>query len=165
MDNDRIVFKGDISKWEITILHKDFDQLRDNYRVELDYGMFKQKKVIQKNEMYVDEDGNTYMMFDSADMTGLVKAYCFYDVPDSDFGSGIRQEVDIQWLCFVVDDPKPRFACDTDVFGGDGHVEYKRVYRGDVKTLYMQLRTNQQEPLRDSEGNQLRVKKVLDDLY
>lgn len=165
MDTDRIVFKGDVSKWEITILHKDFDQMRDNYRVELDYGMFKQKVVIQKSEMYIDEDNHTYMLFDSSDMVGLVKAICIYDVPDSDFETGIRQEVDMQWLCFVVDVPKPNFACCKDIFGGDGHVEYKRVYRGDVKTLYMQLRTNQQEPLRDSEGNQLRVKKVLDDLY
>lgn len=165
MDNDRIVFKGDVSKWEITILHKDFNQLRDDYRVELDYGMFKQKVVITKSEMYIDEDNHTYMLFDSSDMVGLVKAICIYDVPDSDFETGIRQEVDMQCLCFVADVPKPRFNCGIDVFGGDGHVEYKRVYRGDVKTLYMQLRTNQQKPIRDSEGNQLRVKKGSEDLY
>lgn len=170
MEAKRIVFKGDVAKWKITISHADFDQQRDDYRVELAYGMLGHKMILRKEDMKVDEDGNVYMIVDSSDMTGFVKAYCYYDVPDSDMGSGIRTEVDIQFLCFVTDTPDPRFACNCgwpEPVREDGkeHVIYERVFRGDVNTLYLNLRTGEGEPIVDSEGRQLRVRKEEKDIY
>lgn len=170
MEAKRIVHKGDMVKQKITIVHADFDQKRDDYRVELTYGMLGGKKVIRKEDMKVDEDGNVYMLFDSSDMIGFVKAYCYYDVPDTDMGSGIRTEVDIQWLCFVTESPNPRLACNSpwpEPVHDDGqeHVVYERVFRGDVNTLYLNLRTGEGEPIVDSEGRQLRVHKEEKDIY
>ena len=170
MDAKRIVYKGDTAKWKITIHHADFDQARDEYRVELCYGMRGGKLVIRKKDMKVDEDGNVYMVFDSSEMVGRVKAYCYYDVPDTDMGSGIRTEVDIQWLCLVSETPDPKCACGgawPEPVHDDGkeHVVYERVFRGDVNTLYLNLRTSNEEPILDSEGRQLRVRKEEKDIY
>ena len=163
MDIDRIVYKGETAKFKVTISHADFDQLRDNYIVELQWGMTPHSVKIPKSKMIVDEDNDAYMIFESTSMLGQVKAICRYDVPDTDMASGYRKEVDIQWLCFVSEAACPRFACDCKC-GGDGHVTYERVYRGDTNTLYLNLRTSEQEPILDSDGKQLRVHKSDDDL-
>ena len=163
MDKDKIVYKGETAKFKVTISHADFDQGRDNYSISLLYGMRGDFVTIPKSRMIVDEDGDAYMIFDSTDMLGQVKAVCTYKVPDTDMASGYRKEVDIQWLCFVSEAACPRFACDCKC-GGDGHVTYERVYRGDTNTLYLNLRTSEQEPILDSDGKQLRVHKSDDDL-
>jgi len=161
MDAKKIVYKGDTAKWQITIHHADFDQQRDDYRVELRWGMFGKSMTIHKEDMFTDEEGHVFMMFDSSEIVGRVTAYCIYDVPDTDLGSGIRQEIDIQVLCVVTDSPCPHFACDCNPVHGDGqeHVTYNRVFRGDANTLFLNLRTVGQEPIMDSEGKQLRVRK------
>ena len=161
MDAKKIVYKGDTAKWQVTIHHTDFDQQRDDYRVELRWGMFGKSMVIRKSDMFTDEEGHVFMMFDSSNMIGWVTARCFYDVPDTDMKSGIRREVDIKKLCFVTDSPCPHFACDCESVYEDGqeHVTYDRVFRGDANTLFLNLRTVDQEPIMDSEGKQLRVRK------
>jgi len=170
MEAKYIVFQGDTAKWKMTIRHADFDQHRDDYYVELRYGLLGGAMTIRKDEMPVDEDGNIYMLVDSTDMVGMVKATCHYFVPDTDIKGGLREEVDIQWLCFVVDDPRPRFQCNApwpEPIHEDGqeHVTYERVFRSDVNTLYLNLRDSQQRPLMDSEGRQLRVRKEEKDIY
>jgi len=162
IDKARIVSQGDVAKFRLIITHEDFDQEKDNYKVVLSWGMFKQSMTVEKSEMITDEDGNIYLVFDSTGMVGIVKATCIYDVEDGDMESGVRQEVNYQWLCFVTSNPDPQFACDFEP-GGDGHVTYTRVYGGDVGTAYLNLRDSNKENLLDSEGNQLRVHKTEDD--
>ena len=164
MDAKYIVNKGETAKYKITIRHDEFEQLRDDYKVILRWGMLCNSLVIKKSEMYVDEDGDTYFLFDTSNMIGLVSAWCKYKVPDQDLEVGYREEVDIQNLCFVIDSATPRFCGDFKT-GGDGSVTYQRVYRSDVHTLFLNLRTNEGEYLKDSEGEQLRVRKTLEDLY
>lgn len=169
MDNKYIVFKGDTAKYQITVVHVDFNQERDNYYVELFYGMRGGKLAIRKEDMTKDEDGRVFLMFNTSDMTGAVKAVCHYDVPDSDIAGGIRHEVDMQWLCQVVERPNPMVCngikyCTPLQEDGREHVVYERVFRGDVNTAYMDL-TAQGVPLRDNEGEQLRVHKTESELY
>lgn len=161
IDKNRIVSEGDVAKFLLVITHEDFDQDKDNYKVILSWN-FRESKTIEKAEMITDEDGNIYLVFDSTGMVGLVKATCVYDVEDSDMESGVRQEVNYQWLCFVTDDPNPQFGCSFEE-GGDGHVVYTRVYGGDVNTAYLNLRDSDKENLLDSEGKQLRVHKTSSD--
>jgi hypothetical protein len=118
--------------------------------------MFNQSMKIEHADIKHDEDGNFFIVFDSSDMLGLVKAACHYDVQDSDIKSGYREEVNYQWLCFVTADPTARFCYKFEP-GGDGHVVYTRVYGSDVHTAWLNLRDSSHQPLRDSEGRQLRV--------
>lgn len=164
MEDKYIVYKGDSPKFKVTIHHADFDQHEDDYNVVLRYGLLGGEMTITKSDMYVDEDGDTYFMFDSSDMMGVVIASCNYWVHDEDFEGGLRKEVDMQNLCFVVDNPAPRFCGDLQT-GSDGHVTYERVYRSDVKTLYLNLRTSEGENIKDVDGKQLRVRKEPEDLY
>ncbi len=155
MNKDRIATKGDIVKYWLNIKHADFVQADDDYHVVLSWGFFGQHITIEKKNMVIDEEGHIYILFDSSDMVGWVKATCTYDVNDSDVEGGIRREVNDQWLCFVTSNPTPNI-CDIPA-GGDGHVVYTRVYGSDVHTTWLNLRDSNKQPLRDSDGQQLRV--------
>lgn len=155
IDKTRIVTKGDIAKYWLNITHADFTQADDDYRVVLTWGFFGHSKTIEKKDMVTDEDGHIYLLFDSSYMMGWIKATCIYEVNDSDVEGGIRREVNDQWLCFVTSNPTPNI-CDIPA-GGDGHVEYTRVYGSDVRTAWLNLRDSNKQPLRDSDGQQLRV--------
>lgn len=161
-DKTRIVTKGDIAKFWLNITHADFVQADDNYKVDLAWGFFGQHITIEKKDMVTDEEGHIYLVFDSSEMVGWVKATCTYDVNDSDVDGGIRREVNDQWLCFVTNNPTPAI-CDRPS-GGDGHVTYTRIYASDVNTVYLNLRDSDKKNLMDSEGKQLRVHKTEDDM-
>ncbi len=154
-DKTRIVTKGDIAKFWLNITHADFVQADNDYKVDLSWGFFGQHITIEKNDMVKDEEGHIYLVFDSSDMAGWVKATCSYDVNDSDVEGGIRREVNDQWLCFVTSNPTPAI-CDRPS-GGDGHVTYTRVYGSDVHAAWLNLRDSNQQPICDSDGQQLRV--------
>jgi hypothetical protein len=164
MDKKWLVSRGDIAKFQIGITHADFDQQADDFKVVLSWGMVKQTMTIDHKDIIHDEDGNFFIVFDSSDMLGLVKAACCYYIPDSDVEGGTREEINYQWLCFVTDDPTPKFCCDFEA-GGDGHVVYTRVYAGDVNTAYLNLRDSEKKNLLDSNGKQLRVHRADEDYY
>jgi hypothetical protein len=164
MDKKWLVNRGDIAKFQIGITHADFDQQADDFKVVLSWGMVKQTMTIDHKDIIHDEDGNFFIVFDSSDMLGLVKAACCYYIPDSDVEGGTREEINYQWLCFVTDDPTPMFCCDFEA-GGDGHVVYTRVYAGDVNTAYLNLRDSEKKNLLDSNGKQLRVHRADEDYY
>lgn len=164
IDKTRIVSRGDIAKFKIEITHADFDQQTDDFKVVLSWGMVKQTMTIEHKDIIHDEDGKFFIVFDSSDMLGLVKAACHYDVADSDMQSGIREEVNYQWLCFVTADPTAKFCCKFEP-GGDGHVVYTRVYGGDIHTAYLNLRDSEKKNLIDSNGKQLRVHRADEDYY
>ena len=157
-NTDWFVDRGEVAKWQITITHEDFNQQTDAYSVQLSWGLRGEYLIVNKNEMPVDEEGHTFMIVPTADMYGVVKATCIYHVPDTDMESGYRTEVDIQNLCLVTTSANPQCCCKL-AHGGTGFVTYERVYRGDVNTLYLNLRTVDEEPILDSEGQQLRVRK------
>lgn len=168
MNEDRIITKGDTAKYQIEIEHADFDMVSCNFYVKLLGNMFLREVTVTKEEMPMDEDGNWFLIFSSSDMAGWLQAECHYFVPDSDSESGVREEVDLQWLGFVTAVPAPRFACDGKRWGNyeeNPHVKYTRVWRGDVNTLYLNLRTSEQQPIVDCDGKQLRVRKEEKDIY
>lgn len=167
MDKDSIIQRGDIAKYQLTIKHTDFDQQRDDFFVVLHYGMACETTRICKRQMVHDEDGNWFMMFPTAKLPlGPVKAETHYMVPDTDVKGGVREEVEWDWLGFVTESPCPQFAsrchCQHPV---EEHVKFKRAFRGDVNTVYMNLRTSDGEYLKDDEGNQLKVHKSEKELY
>ena len=168
MDNKYFVARGDTAKYKVTIHHADFSQERDDYYIVLEYGIMGGEMVVDKGMMPVDEEGNIFLLFETSEMVGLVKAVCHYFVPDTDIQGGVREEVDIQYLCFVSSSPATNLRCDMpEPIHEDGveHVTYERVFRGDVNTLYLNLRTGEGENIVDSEGRQSRVHKGEQELY
>jgi hypothetical protein len=93
MDKKWLVNRGDIAKFQIGITHADFDQQADDFKVVLSWGMVKQTMTIDHKDIIHDEDGNFFIVFDSSDMLGLVKAACCYYIPDSDVEGGTREEI------------------------------------------------------------------------
>lgn len=162
MEQDRIIQKGDTAKFQVTITHADFDQQTDDFYVVVRYGIPDNELRVDKKDMIHDEDGNFFMLLPTSELAGRLKAECHYSVSDGDTG-GTREEVDIQWLAFVTDSPCPRFACNP-CWGDDTHVQYKRIWRSDTSSLYLNLRTSDKMPVLDSDGNQIRVRKEEKDL-
>ena len=162
IDKKWLVSRGDIAKFLIEITHADFDQQTNDFYVVLSWGMFRKSMTIEHQDIMRDDDGHFFVIFDSSDMLGMVKAACHYFVPDSDMNGGYREEVNYQWICFVTSDPTAQFCCNFE-HGGDGHVVYTRVYGSDLNTAFLNLRDSEKNNLLDSDGKQLRVHKAKSD--
>jgi len=164
MDEKFIIAKGDTAKYRLTIERDDFNMQRDDFNVVLKFGLMGKQKVLEKSDMICDEDCEWYMVFVSDDMLGLVTAACHYFVPDTDAASGLREEVDYRYIGFVTDNPCPHFNRCCLCEKKDGHVTYERVYRADVNTKYLNLRTVDGEPILTVDGEQVRVRKEQKDI-
>jgi hypothetical protein len=165
MDKDRIIQQGDTAKFQVIIKHEDFDQQTDSFCVEIHGGIPDTPVTIDREDMLHNEDGNFFMLVPTAGLVGPLKAYCHYYVTDSDMGSGQREEIDIQMLAFVTDEPCPHVPCCGQCAEDDAHVTYKRVWRNDAHTLYLNLRTADKQPVVDADGKRIRVRKEEKDIY
>lgn len=158
-----------VAKFKVEITHPEFSQLEHDYSITLTWGHMGGSRVFKKSDLISDEEHNIYIVFDTSEMFGKVMAECLYEVPDTDRESGVREECDRQWLAFVASTPCVYFPCDCECAEKDPHVVYTRVYRSDVHTLYLNLRTTEDNGehlnLLDSEGQQLRVHKRPEDIY
>lgn len=167
MDSDKIIERGDTAKYQLTIEHEDFDQQRDDFFVVFRHGMMKGCFSIKKEDMLHDEDGNWFVAFPTGGIVGWITAETHYMVQDSDMKDGSREEVERHLIGFVTDNPCPKFCaenllkCECEE---GGHVKFKRVWRSDVNSMYLILRTKDGE-IKDSEGNALRVRKEEKDIY
>lgn len=166
MSPEKIIAYGDTAKYQVVITHADYDQQTDPFHVVIHCGIPDAALVIDRADMLHDEDGNFYMLVPTNGMAGPMKAECHYSVTDSDPEGGVRDEVDYQWLAFVTDEPCPRFACRCDCEPDpDAHVQYTRIWRNDARSLYLNVRTVDKEPVRDVDGQQIRVRKEDKDIY
>lgn len=171
MANIEIIQQGDVAKYQVEIKHEDFDMMHDDFEVTLEWGLLGKYVTIKKSEMPCDEDGHWFMLFDSSDAIGRVMATCHYWVPDSDMSDGVREEVDRQYIVFVTNIPCPKLACNLSCKTHEDvpHVTYTRVWRSDVNTLYLNVRTTEENgehrPVVDSEGQQIRVRKEDKDIH
>lgn len=171
MDAKFIIQEGDVAKYQMLIEHADFDMMTCDFEVVLTWGLLGKSLTVKKSEIPCDEDGNWYLLFDSTGMIGRVMATCHYWVPDGDLPDGVREEVDRQYIGFATENPCPQFACECTcpTHEEQPHVTYTRVWRGDVKSLYLNLRTTEENgehlPILDRDGKQLRVRKEEKDIY
>ena len=160
MDKDRIIQQGDTAKFQVIIRHEDFDQQTDPFRVVVHNGIPDAPLTIDRADMLHDEDGNFFILVPTAGMVGPLKVECHYTVPDSDMGSGVREEVDIQFLAFVTDHPCPRLAsCCGCAAEQDAHVRYTRIWRNDANSLYATLLTSDGEPIVTTDAQKVKVRK------
>lgn len=165
MRQENIIQRGDVAKYQIAITHEDFDQQHDDFYVVLHYGLSYNTIRIDKDQMFHDEEGNWFMFFQTSTLPlGRIKAETHYMVNDSDVCGGIREEVEWDWLGFVTEDPCPQFAykCKCKMYIDDkqnDHVKFTRTFRSDANSLFLTLRTKDGEPVKDTEGQQLYVRK------
>lgn len=158
--NSFIIHRGDVAKFQLSISHEDFDQMYDDFYAVIHYGMFGNSIRIDKCEMTCDEDGSWFVFFDTSSMVGMLKAETHYMVHDTDIDGMLRDVTDFQHIGFVTEDPCLHFGCRHSCHNScDAHVKWKRVFRSDTNTVYLKLRTSEHEPILDSDGEQLRVRK------
>ena len=105
--------RGDKAKFIITSQNVNLNMETCDFYVELIYGMRADKLTIQKADMLYGTDGEYVLIFDTSKMIGKIKArfvwYCIDTDVDPD---NRRQEVDEQYIGFVVDTPCPQlFTC------------------------------------------------------
>ena len=108
MDNTRILQQGEEAKFQIVI--EDFDMEANDFQVTLIWGYRRTTMLITKSQMVHSADGKWYFAFDTDGMVGRVSIECLWQVPDTDYADGYRQETDEQYLCFVAAVPCPQFV-------------------------------------------------------
>lgn len=137
-DNQKIIQQGELAKYIVTSNRSDFSLADDDFYIELIYGMLGKKTIIQKSDMLEGLNGQWVMTFDTSDMVGLVTARMVLQVPDTDSGTLIRQEVDSQYIAFVVTSPCPNCICMPSCTD-DHDVTYERTEQSDIASAYQQL--------------------------
>ena len=136
MDKTRILQQGEEAKFKIEIA--DFDMEDNDFRVQLVWGYRRHAMTIEKNQMVHGADGKYYFTFDTDGMVGRVSIECLWQVPDTDYADGYRQETDEQYLCFVASTPCPQFvACPACT--NDHPVTYTRTEQSSIADEYTYL--------------------------
>lgn len=140
MADINIVNQGDVTKFIITSQNPVLDMELCDFYVELTWGMFRQKKTIQKSEMLYGTEGEYVMRVDTSKMVGKVTARFVWYAIDTDIDpDNRRREIDEQTIMFVTTDPCPKFfACPS--CSGQGHdVRYELTDEPDVAAKYLRL--------------------------
>ena len=137
MDKTRIIQQGEEAKFRIEI--ENFDIESGTLQVELIHGYRRQKITITKEQIFQGSDGNWYFTFSTEGITGRVTAVCTWRVPDTDCDDGYREEVDEQYLCFVVSTPCPQFVSCPNCDATEQRVTYTRTEQSSIADDYAYL--------------------------
>ena len=92
-------YVGTDLKFAIDITAEGFDMFNDNYSIELVCG---NKRVEVPKSSIVDGGGNYYLLVDTTQFPpGTLRMIVYADVPDADFSTGVRREVEAVDLCII----------------------------------------------------------------
>lgn len=156
MESTRIIQQGEEAKFQIAI--SNFTLRTGEFKVELIYGFRRTIVEINKRDMFSDTDGNWYFCFDTDGMVGRVTARCTWYLEDADASGGIREKVDEQYLCFVVNNPCPMFiTCPS--CAGTHQVTYTRCDISNVEEYYYRLCDSNGNAILTSDNNYICVLK------
>lgn len=132
--------RGDKPKFIITSQNVNLNMEMCDFYVQLIYGMRADKIVIQKADMLYGTDGEYVIIIDTSKMIGKIKARFVWYCIDTDVDpNNRRQEVDEQYIGFVVDTPCPQlFTCPK--CSSVGHdVRYELTDEPDIAAKYLRL--------------------------
>lgn len=147
-----VVQQGEEVKFYVRIDDVDhYNQVRDDFRVTLHYGMQGGKVTTRKAEMGADESGYFFKV-DTADMVGKVVAECEYYIRDHDMPYSYRTENDRQILLFVAATHCPRLLI-CPVCEDEHKVVYERTFETDIDFGYYYLCDCDMNPLVTTEEN------------
>ena len=117
--------------------------------------MFGQKIVIPKSEFkYIN--GHWLFSFPTDKMVGAVRARLVMELFDPDCPDDLREEVDEQYIAFVVTTPCPNILCFPSC-DGDHEIIYERTEQSDVGDRYARLCDKNGVPLTTRDGGYLFV--------
>ena len=138
MDKTRILQQGEEAKFQVDI--KGFDMEANDFHVQLVFGYRRHAMTIEKSQMVHGADGKYYITFDTAQMSNRVTAICTWNVPDTDYQDGYRQETNEQYLCFVATVPCPQFISCPQCGASDSlPVVYTRTEQSSIADEYTYL--------------------------
>lgn len=137
MDKRNILQQGERAKYFVRSDKWNFNFEENSYYLEIIYGMMRKKITIQKSD-FLYLNGKWIFSFPTTDIVGPVKARLVMEIFDPDCPDGVRNEVDEQYIAFVVQTPCPQFfRCPCD---GEAHeIVYERTEESDIGDRYARL--------------------------
>ena len=156
MDATFIIQQGERAKYFVSSKKWNFNFEENSYHLEILYGMFGQKITIQKNDFqYLDD--KWVFSFPTTGMVGPVKARLVMELFDPDCLDATREEVDEQYIAFVVNTPCPRLLRCPACCEQDREIIYERTEASDIAEKYARLAEKFGKRLRTSDGGYLFV--------
>lgn len=155
MDQNNIIMQGERAKYFIRSDKWNFNFFENSFYLELIYGMQGEKITLHKSDfLYINE--RWIFSFPTDDIVGAVKARLVMEIFDPDCPDDVRQEVDEQYIAFVITNPCPQFfKCPCT--GGDHDIVYERTEQSDIGERYARLTGRNGKHLRTSDGGYLFV--------
>lgn len=137
MDAKNIINQGERAKYFIRSDKLNFNFEENDYYLEIIYGMSGRKITIEKSD-FLYLNNRWLFSFPTQGIIGPIKARLAMEIIDEDCPDGVREEVDEQYIGFVVTSPCPQFlrcpACSTV-----HDIVYERTERSDIAELYARL--------------------------
>ena len=145
-----IILRGELAKYIANSKRQDFDFSRNDFHLEIIYGLRENVMTIPKSAFLSSSEGYVFS-FDTTPMIGRVKARLVMQIPDTDVPDSTRLEVDEQYIAFVVETPCPKlFSCPCS--SGNHDITYKRTEQSDIADKYVRLLDCYERPLTSVEG-------------
>ena len=155
MDTKNIIQQGERAKYFVRSDKWNFNFEENSYYLEILYGMMGKKITIPKSEFqYLNN--HWIFSFPTTGMVGPIKARLVMELFDPDCPDDTRQEVDEQYIAFVVTTPCPQFLkcpCDSETH----EIVYERTEQSDIAERYARLADKDGNRFRNSEGGYLFV--------
>ena len=155
MDKNNIIQQGERAKYFISSNKSNFNFEENSYHLEILYGMFGQKIIIPQSE-FLYQNEKWIFSFPTDNIVGPVKARLVMEIFDPDCPEDTREEVDEQYIAFVVTTPCPKFL-NCPACGGDNDIVYERTEQSDIGERYERLAESEGHRFRTSEGGYLFV--------
>lgn len=131
MDAKFIIQQGERAKYIVESKRADFDFGVNNYTLEICFGMMGQKIIIPKSQ-FQQIGGYWIVSFPTNAITGKIMARLVMQI-------GTRQEVDEQYIGFVVSRPCPQFFNCPKCMPADHDVTYTRTEESNIGEQYAVL--------------------------
>lgn len=155
MDAKIIIQQGERAKYFVRSDKWNFNFEENDYHLEILYGMMGKKIIIPKSEFKYLND-HWLFSFPTTGMVGPIKARLVMEIVDVDCPDDTRQEVDEQYIGFVITTPCPQFLrCPCNK--GAHEIVYERTEESDIAERYARLADKNGTRFRDLEGDYLFV--------
>ena len=138
IDSKFIIPQGETAKYFVEWNNQNFNLEKNAFRLEIIYGMMGKKITIPKSEFLYLND-HWLFSFPTKDIVGAVKARMIMELFDPDCAEDTREEVDEQYIAFVITDPCPQFFKCPPCCGKDHDVTYTRTEASDIGERYAVL--------------------------
>ena len=156
MDSKWIINQGERAKYFVRSDKWNFSFETNSYRLEILYGMTGKKIVIPKSDFQL-LNGKWVFSFPTNDIVGKVKARLVMEIFDPDCPDGLREEIDEQYIAFVIQSPCPQFFKCPKCCDETKEIVYERTEESDIGNRYARLCDCNGQPFRTEDDGYLYV--------